>query len=318
MNKEIPLIINLRAGRRSRLAVALDNLLINFSDSIKSSYVPYKKITKLIADSLAHEGLNVHVHVTNSSGDATEITKDLVRKNERLIIVAGGDGTVNEVINGMAGSDTRLGIIPLGSTNVLAIELGIPFSIQAAVKVIREGHARQIDLGRADKRFFAMAAGMSFDAQAIKMLSLVPGLKPFLGGLSFILSGMLVSLVYPFPLLEIESDDLPGRRSGYLAIIANARFYGGPFLFAPGASIDDGLLDVVIMKRRRLWNLLKYMSLAKKGKLLQLPDVEHFQTRRLKVSSNPSVLIHTDAEIAGKTPCEFECVPRALWVIVPR
>ena len=310
-------MINLRAGRRSRLAVALDSLLLYASNSIKSSYAPSKKITKLITNALAQEGLNVHVHVTHSADDATEITKDLVRRNERLILVAGGDGTVNEVINGMVGSDTHLGIIPLGSTNVLALELGIPFSTQAAAKVIREGHTRQIDLGKAGNHFFAMAAGISFDAQAIKLLSLAPGLKPLLGGLSFVLSGMLVSLAYPFPLLEIESEDLPGRHSGYIAIVSNARFYGGSFVMAPSASIDDGLLDVVIMKRRKLWNLMKYMSLAKKGNLFQLPDVEHFQTRRLKVSSNPPVFIHTDAELAGKTPCEFECIPRALRVIVP-
>lgn len=177
---------------------------------------------------------------------------------------------------------------------------------------------RQIDLGKAGNRFFAMAAGISFDAQAIKLLSFASGLKPLLGGLSFVLSGMLVSLAYSFPSLEIESEDFPGRHSGYIAVVSNARFYGGSFVTVPSASIDDGLLDVVIMKRRKLWNLMTYMSLAKKGDLFRLPDVEHFQTRRLKISSNPYVFIHTDAELAGKTPCEFECIPRALRVLVPR
>ncbi len=316
MAEEIPLIINKTAGQKVWFALAFEKLLIRPSSSAKLACGSPEKIQKIVLTSLKKEGLIVRPYFTKSSGDATKIAKDLAKGKERLIIVAGGDGTINEVANGVVGTETCLGIIPLGTANAFAIELGIPLSIEEASRVIREGRTRTVDVGKAGQRFFVMAAGMSFDARVIQRMT--PGFKRFFGSFAYILKGVLESLSYSFPTLKVEVEDIPLSHAGYLVIVANARFYGGYFKAAPRALLDDGLLDVLVMKRKRLWNLLTYLVNMRYGNITQLPDVEYFQCRRVKVSTASPVQVHVDAEIAGMTPCEFECIPASLRMIVPK
>lgn len=313
--EEIPVVMNRWAGQRSGFALALEKLFLRARAISEAGSWPPERIEKAVLGALEKEGLRVRAFFTEGPGDAVGIAKRLSQEGKRLVIAAGGDGTVNEVVNGIAGSSTALGIIPLGTANSLALELGIPFSIAEACRVVARGRVARIDLGRAGQRFFAMGAGMSFDAHVIQKIT--PRFKRLFGGAGYLLRGVLEALSYSFPELEVEAEGVSGRRTGSLAIVGNARFYGGYFRPTPHAKLDDGLLDILVMKRRRIWNLLGYLWAMRTGDVTQLPDVEYFQCRRVRVVSDPPVPIHVDAEIEGKTPCEFECIPAALSVIVP-
>ncbi len=312
----IPVIINAKAGRKSWLAVLLEAIFIRPPFIHKEACLPEEKITQEIVKAFDLEGLKARSYVTRNLGDIKKMVRELVEQGERLIVVAGGDGTINEAIHGIVKTGTALGIIPMGTANAFAIELGIPFSLREAVQVIKRGQVRTIDVGKAGEHFFAMGAGMSYDAQVITKVRLES--KRQMGSLAYIMHGFLEALVYPFPALKLESDDpSPVRCEGHLVIVTNTRFYGGHFKSAPRALLDDGFLDVLVMKKKHMWNLFRYLGAMRYSDITKLPDVEYFQCRRLKVTSDPLVLVHVDAEIAEKTPCVFECVSKALRVIVP-
>jgi YegS/Rv2252/BmrU family lipid kinase len=312
----IPLILNRKAGRKSLIALGLEKWLIRAPHSAREAAWSNEQIENEILRVCRNENLNICLHKTLSAGHAKQIAQDLIRQGARVIAVAGGDGTVNEVINAAIGSETSLGIIPLGTANAFAIELGIPLSIQEALGVIKRGQIRTIDAGKAGQHYFAMGASMSYEAHVIKKIS--PGFKYLFGAMAYIFQGIAESFSYPFPLLKVKIDHEENIiHSGYLVIVANARFYGGHFRAAPDARMDDGLLDVLIMRKKKLGNLLKYMSTMRYGDITKLPDVEYLQCRRFQIDSEKQVPVHVDAEIRETTPCVFECIPNALRIIVP-
>jgi len=313
---EIPVVINKKAGRKSLFAVGLEALLIRPPFLHKEACYPEERIGKKVVKAFSLEGLAARPYFAHTLEEVGVTIKALVAQGERTIVVAGGDGTFNAAVQIVAGSGTSLGLIPLGTANSLAVELGIPFSVREAAGVIKTGKVRTLDLGKAGDHFFAMGAGMSFDAHVIKKVD--RGSKWAMGAMAYIAHGIVESLKYPFPLLKIESDDpVPVRSEGYLAIVANARYYGGHFKAAPRASMEDGLLDVVVMKRKGLRHLVHYLGLMRYRDITRCPNVDYFQCRRFCVTSDPAVPVHVDAEVVEMTPCVFECVPKALNMIVP-
>ncbi|MBU9889145.1 MAG: diacylglycerol kinase family lipid kinase [Candidatus Omnitrophica bacterium] len=313
---EIPVVINKKAGRKSFFAVALEALLIRPPFLHKEACDPEEKIGRKVVKAFSLEGLTARPHLAHTLDEVRSTMKRLVAQGEKTIVVAGGDGTFNAAVSAVVGTEVSLGLIPLGTANSLAVELGIPFSVREAARAIKTGKVRTLDLGKAGDHFFAMGAGMSFDAHVIKKVD--RGSKWVMGAMAYIVHGILEAFRYPFPLLSLESEEPGGIRSaGYLVIVANARYYGGHFKVASRASLEDGLLDVVVMKRKGFRHLIHYLSSMRYRDVTRLPDVDYFQCRRLRVSSDTPVEIHVDAEIAGNTPCVFECVPKALRMIVP-
>jgi diacylglycerol kinase (ATP) len=315
-SKNIPVILNGKAGRKSAMARGLENLLIRSPRAAREATWTRRQIEDAIVDGFRQEGLETTLHITRAPEHAGQIARALLDQGAQTIAVAGGDGTINEVVNALAETRAQLGIIPLGTANAFAMELGIPLSIGDSIRVIREGKTRTLDAGKANRHFFAMGAGLSYEAHVIKKIT--PGFKYLFGSLAYIFQGIAESLSYPFPLLKIRvTKPSPSDHTGTMAIIANARFYGGPFQAAPDARLDDGLLDVVIMKRRNLSDLLRYLSTMRYGNITRLPDVEYLRCQSLTIESDQPVPVHVDAEIKESTPCTFECVPGALRVVIP-
>ncbi len=314
--EEIPVVINKKAGRKSFFAVGLEALLIRPPFLHKEACYPEERIGRKVVKAFSLEGMKVRPYFAHTIEDVRDTIEDLVWKGERTVVVAGGDGTLNAAVHAIAGTEVSLGIIPLGTANALALELGIPFSVHEAARVIKQGKVRKIDVGKAGGHLFAMGAGMSFDAHVIQKVD--HGSKWAMGSMAYIVHGILEALKYPFPLLKIESEDpVPIRSEGYLAIVANARYYGGHFKVAPRASMEDGLLDVLVMKRKGLRHLIRYLGAMRYRDITRLEDVDYFQCRRLRITSDPAVPVHVDAEVVETTPCVFESVPKVLKVIVP-
>ena len=254
------------------------------------------------------------IRVTSRAEEAEELTRRAVEEGFRRIIAAGGDGTVNQVANGIGGSNAVLGILPLGTVNVFAMELGLPSNdLQLCWEVIEAGNIRLVDLPSANQKYFVQLGGVGLDAQAVKETSFA--FKRSLGPLSYLISAAQIAARQP-PKLFIESENA-STCEGSFVLIGNGRLYGGPFPFFKQAVIDDGLLDVVVFKRLGYLEIIKYLHDVIFSSDIRVPEIEYFQTRRLRVSSEQDVPVELDGELAGNCPVDFQMHEKALRVLAP-
>lgn len=258
---------------------------------------------------------------TAAAGEAQQLAAQAVASGAQLVIAAGGDGTINEVVNGLGNSGVPLGILPLGTVNVFARELGLPRTLQAAWRVIEAGHTRAVDLGMAEspgsgRRYFAQLAGVGLDAWAVQHASWQ--LKKRVGPLSYVWAG-LKAVAQPCAPIGVESGSagVP-LTSATVVLIGNGRYYGGPFPVFPGARLDDGLLDVCIFHNGRYRDVLRYAWAVCRSRHVRLPDVQYFQARQFTCSAAPAAPYELDGELVGQTPVRFTVQPAALRVIVPQ
>ncbi len=249
---------------------------------------------------------------TAAAGDGRILARKAVEEGYRTIVAAGGDGTINDIVNGMADSDAVLGVLPVGTMNVFAAELGIPSNLQKAWEIIQGGHTRRIDLASANGKYFVQLAGVGFDAQIVE--STTWAAKQSYGPLSYLFSAAQIASRTP-PLLCVETNE--GRHEGSLVLLGNGRFYGGPLAFFKNAVIDDGKLDVLVFKNLGYLDLARYLGCLLMGRHTELSDVEYFQTDRMTVTSASRVPFEADGELLGHIPVTFGVAPRALQVLVP-
>ena len=237
---------------------------------------------------------------TQSAGDATRLAATATGHD--IVVAAGGDGTINEVVNGLHGP--ALGVLPLGTVNVFAKELNIPSNLEAAWRVIEAGQTRTIDLGCAEAagqtRAFVQLAGVGFDARAVRAASWE--LKKKIGPLAYVWAG-LKTLTGSFPPVEA------GTARGAAVFIGNGRFYGGRYRLFPDARLDDGQLDVCVFENLKLlrhgWPILRGKHPGRRG-------VHYFQTDR--VECRGVAPFELDGEDAGDAPVTFTVKARALQI----
>ncbi len=260
------------------------------------------------------------VELTTGPGDAGRLAREAVAAGFRTVVAGGGDGTVNEVVNGLveAGNpDVRLGLMPLGTMNVFAAELGIPGNrVARAWEIIAAGHCRQVDLARANGRSFVQMAGIGFDAQAVSEVDWE--MKKNLGPLSYVLSAARVAARELPRLVVTAADGLTCE--GCLVLVGNGRFYGGPFAVFKEARLDDGQLDVIVCRSVTHLDLLRYLPNVLFGTHLDLEGVEFFHTPALSVHpacAGERIPYEIDGEIAGAAPVDFSLQPGALRVLAP-
>ncbi len=232
----------------------------------------------------------------------------------QTVVAAGGDGTINEVVNGIAGTEAALGLLPMGTMNVFALELGLPASnLNLCWKIIRAQHTRLVDLPRANGKHFVQLAGIGLDAQVVKETSLA--FKRSFGPLSYLVSAAQIAARRP-PRLHLECDDA-ATKEGSFVLLGNGRLYGGPFPFFKNAVIDDGLLDVIVFKQLGYLEIIKYLQNVLFTSEITLREVEYFQTKKLRVTSDETVPVEIDGELVGNCPVDFEVLERRLRVITP-
>ncbi len=267
---------------------------------------------KRCAEILRSGGLDVEVWPTERPQHATELA---ALAGARLVVAAGGDGTVNEVLNGIERNAT-LGILPLGTANVLARELGLPLNPEAACQRILAAEAKRIDVGVATdhegvERRFTCMAGMGFDAHGVGEVS--PRLKRYLKILAFPLVALKVYLDGDLPPLHIMHGG--DTRVTQFAIVANGQYYGGDFRTAEAAALATGKLEVVLVDR--VTRLLRPDLLA--GILLKRPldrSMRSFTAKELRATSpGAHVPVQLDGELWGRLPMSFRIEPGALKVL---
>ena len=229
-------------------------------------------------------------------------------------MAAGGDGTINEVVNGLAGTNATLGLLPIGTMNVFATELGLPVhDLERCWDIILADSTRVVDLAKANQKFFVQLAGVGLDAQVVKETS--AAFKRNFGPLSYLISAAQIA-TRPPPRLFIESENT-AIEEGSFVLVGNGRHYGGPFPFFKHAVIDDGFLDVVAFKRLGYLEIIKYLQDVFFSSDIRLPEVEYFQTRHLRITSEQDVPVELDGELIGNCPVEFAIRDQKLRVLAP-
>lgn len=269
---------------------------------------------RALVDRIRGLSRDVEVRVTSKPTEARSLAASAAGKPYRAIVAAGGDGTVNEVVNGLAGSHANFGILPIGTMNVFATELGLPQgNLEKAWEVITNGHIRPIDLPRANGGYFVQLAGIGLDAEVVSRTS--TDSKNALGPLSYLITLAQVAARKP-PKIFVESSE-GTRREGSFVLIGNGRFYGGPFVLFKDAKLDDGLLDVLVFKNQSHWDIVRYVQAIAFGAHPELHDVEYFQTPSLQLTSDEEVPVEADGEMVGGLPCDFLIPAAKLNVLSP-
>lgn len=271
-----------------------------------------------VASRLETLGVAVDLQLTSGPGDATKIAARAARNGSSEVIVAGGDGTINEAIQGLAGTDARLAIIPRGTGNVLARELGLPLDEEAALAVVAQGKSRKIYLGLAidettnESRYFVLMAGIGLDASVVGRVQ--PSLKKRIGRGAFWVSGLShLANWNPQPFtLEINGD----KYSATFAAIGKAARYGGDLAITPGARLDQPEFEVCIIQTASRVRYLRLLSQAmRSGMPRDKREVCFVNAVTVKAHGNAQVQI--DGELIGALPMRFEIAPHSLEVIVP-
>jgi YegS/Rv2252/BmrU family lipid kinase len=250
--------------------------------------------------------------VTGAPGEARERAAAAARAGASAVVAAGGDGTVHEVVGGIAGTGAALGVLPLGTMNVFALEMGLPTDdLPRCWAIASGGSERRIDLPSANGSPFVQMAGIGFDAQIVAQTT--GEFKKQWGPMSYVFNAAQVAARQP-PELAVRAGER--SESGSFVLVGNGRYYGGPFELFPQGRPDDGLLDVLIFSKLGYLDIVRYLQAIVFGKHPELDDVHYFQADRVTVTSGEVVPFETDGELAGSVPVEFGIEPGAVRVRV--
>lgn len=263
---------------------------------------------------LARRGVSYDLELTTGPKEAGRIARAACRDHD-VIVAIGGDGTVNEVVQGMVFSDTPLGIIPGGTGNDFIRSLQIPNRLEQAVDIVLAGKTRQIDVGKINGTYFANNIGFGFDA-AVNVTAY--GMNGSTGGLSLYLRALVKTLCQYRPVqLTIAMNGRTIDQETFLLSVGNGTTCGGGFKLTPHAKLDDQLLDVTLLKPLPLASLLWHFPKVFLGSIDRVSHASLEITAELTITSNGPVPIHVDGEIfpGNEGIYQVSMVPRALTVI---
>ena len=270
---------------------------------------------------LWHSGIRTELRGTQGPGTATEIAREEVERGMQLVIVCGGDGTINEVVNGLAGTQVPMAVLPAGTANVLAKELGIPWDIPQATELIPQGQRRRIALGRVtqtktgESRYFLCTGGAGPDGVMIYSVSL--GLKAKMGVLAYWMEGFRQLAVYGFPHFRVTTEGKVAAAS--MVIVGRTKHYGGPFRITTEADLFGEEFEVAVVTTRSRVVYLAYLPMLWMGRLRRMRGVMFWKAREVRCDliDDPYVYAQVDGETVGRLPVVFEIVPDALTIVVP-
>ena len=265
---------------------------------------------------------DVILHVTRRAGDAERAAADAGAEGRDLVVAVGGDGTVQEVVNGVmaAGGRSRVGIVPVGTGNDLARSLGLPRDPAAAWTVAIGRGARPIDLllatgGDGRRRWFGSAGGIGFDAQVAAAMATPSGWQR--GRAGYLLATLAELRRFENRRVELTIDGIATTPRVLFVAIANGEFYGGGMRIAPGAAVDDGMLDLCIVGDISRLTALRQLANLYRGTHVRHPQVELRRGRSVVISGDAGTLVHLDGEPFGSLPVQIELHAARLTVAAP-
>ena len=277
-------------------------------------------LARRVAQAMEENGATVAVEVTEAKGDAERLARTAVESGVIRVVACGGDGTIHEVVNGMMAvpnaTDTALGIIPAGRCNDLVFALGLSGNSNAVTETLLHGVPRSIDLGRIGDRYYTTVATLGFDSEVAQYVD--EGRPPsFLRGTPAYIYGVLVKLFkYKSKWVSLKGDFGTFEGDIYLAATGNSTRYGGRMKVTPAASMEDGLLDICLVRPVPRRTFLRMVPKAFSGKHVNHPAVTMALTRSLEIESREPLWLWADGEQITQTPATIQVVPHAISVLV--
>lgn len=257
-------------------------------------------------------GAEVDLVLTAARGDARQAAAAARDGGYDRIVAAGGDGTLNEVLNGLYPATIPVAFIPLGTVNVLALELGIPFDLAAATAVAVDGALQRVTLGAIGEEKFLLMAGIGFDAAVVRTVS--SRLKRRIGRFAYVAAALQILCKWQPPALTVTLDDGRSEAAESL-IVGNGRLYGGRFSLTPGARLGAPDFEVLILRRAGRLALLRILAAALCGVPPRPADGLRLRTTRLNVAGEAAVQI--DGDDPGPLPLQLRAIPGAAVLVVP-
>jgi diacylglycerol kinase (ATP) len=266
-----------------------------------------------IVDRATALGCTVRLAETTAPGHAEILARETGAADIDVIAAAGGDGTVNEVINGLKGKGLTLAVIPLGTANVLADEIGLDRSPDAIARTLATGTPRAIRVGLANGRRFVMMAGAGFDANVVASVSLA--LKKRVGPLAYVWQAGVVGFMGKLKPCTVTIDGV--RHVSGSAVACNGRRYGGPFVAAPKASLSDDSLQVVLMRGRNWFSFFRYGLGLMVGKVGAWWDVDIITGREITIEGIDGQPVQADGDIITRLPTRISVDPEPVMLVYP-
>lgn len=273
-----------------------------------------------IADALKNQGIEAEICTTTPDEDGEGLAAEAAKAGDKLVIVAGGDGTIAAVARGLMHTQTVLGIIPLGTRNNIAASLNIPNDLTQAIQTLVVGERAQFDMGKANDYYFMEVVGVGLEASLFPCGDEVKeGIKKnYFAALKSMFTGIKTFLQFKHHRLVLRFDGRRMRRLRTLQVnICNSPRYGVQFTLAPEAKMNDGKLDVIYIDNPSKWDHLRHFFTAMRGERLPHERLKTHRAAKIEIRSYPHLEVHADGECLGLTPITVEVIPKALWICVP-
>lgn len=272
-----------------------------------------------VLETLRANHVSVQPLPTTGPDSAKELARECVQRGAKTVFVAGGDGTINEVVNALAGSQTALGVLPGGTANCLAVELGIGTNLLKAAMQTKHWSPQRIALGlcrayKASPRYFVAMAGAGFDAQIVREVD--SRIKRKLGKVAYWVAGFSSSMrVLP----ELHVKTVHGEAKVSFALASRVRNYGGDLEIAKSIRLEDPKFETVLFEGRFAIRYLKYLAgvLTNQHRGMSGVHVHHVEKIEMKAANGQPIYLQLDGEECGQLPAQLEIVPSALTILVP-
>ncbi len=272
-----------------------------------------RRFLSRVLEQLEGRAASVRLEPTKARGDAQALAQAAAAGGATRLVVAGGDGTINEALNGLSGSKVALGIVPLGTANVLAAELGIGQSARTVAAAILDGRQHSVTLGTVNGRRFSMMAGVGFDAHVVRDVS--SKLKRAIGKGAYVLETLRQLVVYKSKFYDVRVDGVAMRAASLL--VCNGHYYGGRFVAAPQARLENPDLQVVLFQRKGRFAILRYTLALALGRLPTREDVRIVSARTIEIDGPAGEPVQGDGDIVAHLPARFEAMPDAAILVGP-
>jgi YegS/Rv2252/BmrU family lipid kinase len=288
---------------------------------------------KAVDDAVAYlsaQGCDVTLCQTLGEGDAITYAREAVSQRCDMVIAAGGDGTVGQVVNGIVGSECILGVLPIGTANVWARTLGLPLwshgrpgtSLVDAAKMLMAGEVHRIDLGKCTQQdgresYFILWSGIGFDAQVTREVEPHREIRRNLGNITYYVAMFALGLTLRGTRLTMVVDGKAVRQRAFMIVVSNVQLYGGSVMVAPQAQLDDGYLDMYVFKGSDMLDAARQLANVFAGKHLQDPTIEAYRARSVVIRAERPLPLQIDGEPSGYTPVSISVLPKALRVMMP-